>query len=254
MKMNLFDLTGKVAIVTGGTKGLGYGQALMLANCGADIVIASRTASDCERVAAEITAMGRKALACPTDVTQKSQVDNLVKATVAKFGKIDILVNNAGVGIAKLAVNVTEEDWDKVVDTNLKGVWLMAQAVGEVMVEQKSGNIINIASVAGKSSSSRMVPYMASKSGVIHMTKALALEWARFNIRVNGVAPGYVLTPLTEETVANEKALKAIINLVPMKRLGEVKEIANVVTFLASDTSSFITGETIMVDGGRHIW
>lgn len=246
------DLTGKVAIVTGDTKGLGYGMAIKLANHGADIVVVSRTPEDCDRVAAEIEGMDRKALACPTDVSKKDQVDNLVKCTMEKFGKIDILVNNAGVGITKLSTKVTEEEWDKVVDIDLKGVFLVAQAVSRVMINQNAGNIINIASLGGIISSSRLVPYMAAKAGVIHMTKGLAVEWAKYNIRVNGVAPGYVRTPMTEEVVNNEKVYKALTGLTPMKRLGTVDEIANVVMFLASDASSYITGETIIADGGRH--
>lgn len=252
MKMPSFDLTGKVAIVTGATKGLGYGMALMMAKFGADIVVASRTAADCERVAAEIEGIGREALAIPTDVSKKEQVDKLVRATMEKFNKIDILINNAGVGLTNLALDVPEEEWDRVVDIDLKGVFFVAQAVGKVMVEQKSGNVINIASLGGVISSSRLVPYMAAKAGVIHMTKGLAVEWAKYNIRVNGVAPGYVLTPLTEEVVNNEKTYKTLTGLTPMKRLGTVEEIANVVMFLASDASSYITGETIIVDGGRH--
>lgn len=252
MKMPSFDLTGKVAIVTGATKGLGYGMALMLANHGANIVVASRTSADCEKVAAEIEGIGRKVLACPTDVSKKDQVNNLVMSTMEIFGKIDILVNNAGVGLTNLAIDVPEEELDKVIDIDLKGVFLVAQAVGKVMVEQKSGNVINIASLGGVISSSRLVPYMAAKAGVIHMTKGLAVEWAKYNIRVNGVAPGYVLTPLTKEVVNNEKTYKTLTGLTPMRRLGTVEEIANVVMFLASDASSYITGETIIVDGGRH--
>lgn len=252
MRMPSFDFSGKVAVVTGATKGLGYGMALMLANHGADIVVSSRTAADCEKVAAEIASLGRKALACPADVSQKNQVDNLVKAAVDQFGKIDILANNAGVGITKLALEVSEKEWDRVLDIDLKGVWLMAQAVGRVMVEQQRGAIINIASLGGVIASSRLVPYMTAKAGVIHMTKGLAVEWAKYNVRVNGVAPGYVLTPMTEEVVNNEKTYQTLTGLVPMKRLGTVEEIANVVTFLASDAASFITGETIIVDGGRH--
>lgn len=252
MKKLSFDLTGKVAIVTGDTKGLGYGMAIMLANHGADIVVTSRTPEDCERIAAEIKAMGRNVLACPADVSKKDQVDNLIKSTMDKFGKIDILVNNAGVGITRLALDVSEEEWDEIVDIDLKGVFLMAQAVAKVMVKQNSGNIINIASLGGVIASSRLAPYMAAKAGVIHMTKGLAVEWAKYNIRVNGVAPGYVLTPMTEEVVKDERTYKILTGLTPMRRLGTVEEIANVITFLASDASSYINGETIIVDGGRH--
>jgi len=248
----ILDLNGKVAIVTGATKGLGYGMALKLANHGANIVVASRTVEDCRKVADEIESIGNEVLSCPTDVSKKIQVDKLVESTVEKFGKIDILVNNAGVGITKLAKDLTEEEWDNVVDIDLKGVFLVAQSVSKVMIKQNSGNIINIASLGGIISSSRLIPYMAAKAGVIHMTKGLAVEWAKYNIRVNGVAPGYVLTPLTEKVVNNKKTYKALTGLTPMRRLGTVDEIANVVLFLASDASTYITGETIIVDGGRH--
>lgn len=246
------DLTGKVAIVTGDTKGLGYGMGHLLAAHGADIVVTSRTKADCEKVAEEFKGLGTKVLVCPTDVSKKDQVDNLVISTVNQFGKIDILVNNAGVGITCSALEVSEEEWNKIIDIDLKGVFLTSQAVAKVMKKQRSGSIINIASLGGIISSSKLVPYMAAKAGVIHMTKGLAVEWAKYNIRVNGVAPGYVLTPMTEEVLRDEKTYQALTGLTPMRRLGTVQEIANVVLFLATDASSYMTGETIIVDGGRH--
>ncbi len=249
-----FDLTGKVAIVTGGTKGIGYAIAITFAQYGADVVIASRTVADCERVAKQIEAMGRKALSCPTDVRKLDQIQNLVDKTMDKFGKIDILVNNAGIGLTTLAVDVTEEEWDDVVNIDQKGLFFLAQAAGMVMIKQGYGNVINVASVAGLASSSRLVPYMGAKAAVVHMTKGLALEWARFNIRVNGIAPGYILTPMTEETLAHPKAYEAIVGMVPQKKVGNIEDIAAVALFLASDASKFITGQTIASDGGRTVW
>ena len=208
--------------------------------------------ADC-KVAAESEAKGRKSLACPADVTSKDQVENLINSTVEKFGKIDILVNNTGVGITKPVLDITEEEWDTVVDTNLKTVFLTSQAAAKVMAQQKSGIIINIASLGGVLASPNLSPYAAAKAGIIQLTKAQAVEWARYNIRVNCIAPGYVLTDMNKDMFANEKILKAVVGPTPMRRLGNVKEIAGPVLFLASDASSYMTGATILVDGGRHV-
>lgn len=252
MKKGLLDLGGKTAVVTGSTKGLGYGMAKLFAEHNADVVINSRNRDDCERVAEELGRSGVRTWACPADVRDKGQIDELVGGTVKRFGRLDILVNNAGVGISRSALDTTEEEWDRVLDIDLKGVFFAAQAAGQVMRSQKSGVIVNLASLGGVVSSAKLVPYMAAKAGVIHMTKGLAVEWAKFNIRVNAVAPGYVLTPMSEEVLKDEKAYQMLTGLTPLRRLGTVEEIANVVLFLASDASSYMTGATVVVDGGRH--
>lgn len=250
MQTPIFDLTGKTALVTGATKGLGYGMALALAQAGADIVVVSRTPADCRRVAAEITAMGRKALAAPTDVSQKQAIEKLVSKVVDNFGKIDILVNNAGTAVTKPAENLTEDEWDRVIDTNLKGVFIMAQSVGREMIKQKKGKIINISSMFGLVGDKAVLPYLASKGGVIQLTKGLALEWAKHNIQVNAVAPGYVKTSMNEKEFSEEKIYNYIVGKIPMRRLGKVEEIAGAVVFLASDVANYITGTTLAVDGG----
>jgi len=248
-----FDLSGKVAIVTGGTKGLGYAMVQTLSEHGADVVITARTVRDCQKVAGEIEDKGRKALACPADVTSKDQVENLVKAAVEKFGRIDILVNNTGVGVTKSVIDITEDEWGSVIDTNLKSTFLTSQAVARIMIQQKSGNIINIASLGGVLASPNLSPYAAAKAGIIQLTKAQAVEWARHNIRVNCIAPGYVLTDMNKDMFANDKILNAVVGPTPMRRLGNVYEIAGPVLFLASDASTYMTGATILVDGGRHV-
>jgi len=247
---SIFDLTGRVAIVTGATKGLGHGMAIALAQAGADIVVVSRTPADCEKVAAEIAALGRRALAAPTDVSSSEGIQKLVDLTVNTFGKIDILVNNAGTAVTAPAETLSAEDWDRVVDTNLKGVFLLAKAVGRVMIQQKSGKIINIASMFGLVGDKNVLPYLASKGGVIQLTKGLALEWAKHNIQVNAVAPGYVLTPINEKEMSQEKIYNYITGKTPMRRLGQASEIAGPVVFLASEAASFVTGSTLVVDGG----
>ncbi|MDK2919934.1 MAG: hypothetical protein PWQ37_2667 [Candidatus Petromonas sp.] len=250
MKIPTFDLSGKVAIVTGATKGLGYGMALGLAQAGADIVVVSRTPADCEKVASEIIAMGRDALALPTDVSKQESIQNLVDRTVEKFEKIDILVNNAGTAVTQKAEDLTEEDWDRVININLKGVFMLAQAVGREMIKQKRGKIINIASIFGFVGDKAVLPYLASKGGVLQLTRGLALEWAKHNIQVNAVAPGYVMTPMNEKELSEQKIYKYITSKIPMRRLGEISEIAGAVVYLASEAANYVTGSTIVVDGG----
>ncbi|MBS4192369.1 3-oxoacyl-ACP reductase FabG [Bacillus sp. FJAT-49705] len=251
--MNRFDLSGRVAIVTGGSKGLGSGMAYALAEQGADIVIVSRNQAEGELVAAKIRGMGRKSMALSVDVQDISSISQMVKTVTKEFGRIDILINNAGVGITKFALEVTEEDWDKVVDTNLKGVFFCAQAVARVMKEQKYGKIINISSLAGVKGSNAMAPYCASKAGVINLTRALAKEWARYHIYVNAIAPGYIQTSLNEEELSNESFRNKILSAMPIKRLGELDDLAGTVVLLASEASSYMTGQTIFIDGGSLI-
>lgn len=251
--MSRFDLSGRVAIVTGGSKGLGSGMAYAMAEQGADIVIVSRNQAEGELVAAKIRGMGRKSMALSVDVQDISSINQMVETVTKEFGRIDILINNAGVGITKFALEVTEEEWDKVVGTNLKGVFFCAQAVARVMKEQKYGKIINISSLAGLKGSNAMAPYCASKAGIINLTRALAKEWARYHINVNAIAPGYIKTALNEEELSNESFRNKLFSALPIQRLGELDDLAGTVVLLASEASAYITGQTIIIDGGRLI-
>jgi len=246
----MFDLTGKVAIVTGATKGLGRGMAEGLAKAGANVVIVSRNKAECEATAEEIAKLGVKTLACPCDVTKMEMIPHLVESTVSAFGRIDILVNNAGVAVTKPAEEMTEADWDFVMSTNLKGVFFLAQAVGRVMIAQKSGRIINIASMFGLVGDKNILPYLASKGGVLQMTKGLALEWAKHHITVNAVAPGYVITSINQKELTDEAIQRRMFSKTPLRRYGTPEEIAGTVIYLASDEAAFVTGSVYSIDGG----
>jgi NAD(P)-dependent dehydrogenase (short-subunit alcohol dehydrogenase family) len=224
-----------------------------LADYGANVVVVSRTAADCERVAAEISAMGVEAIPMPTDVSKVESIEAMVRNVVEKFGKIDILVNNAGTAVTKPALKLTEEDWDYVFDLNIKGTFFLAQTVAKQKAEQKSGSIINIASVFGVIVDKNVLPYHASKAGLIHMTKAMANEWARYNVRVNAVSPGYVITPMNEKEFSDPKVLNHFLAKIPQRHLGEVDDIVGAVVYLASDAAKYSTGSNILVDGGMHI-
>lgn len=251
MKFPSADLTGKVAIVTGGSKGIGLGIAQALAQVGADVVIVSRNLSEGEQAAKEIQALGRKSIAISCDVSSVTSVDNMVQTAVNAFGKIDILVNNAGMNIRKLAVDVEEADWDKVIGTDLKGVFLVAQRVGKEMIKQQSGGkVINVASVMGVIGMPWLAAYCSSKGGVVQLTKVLALEWAQYNINVNCLAPAYIRTPMTEGWLNDEARLKPILDSTPLGRIGTLEEVAGPAVFLSSDWSNYVTGHTLLVDGG----
>lgn len=244
------DLSGKTAIVTGGSKGIGFGMAQALAHAGADIVVVSRNLAEGEKAAEEIMGFGRKAIAISCDVTVPSAVDAMVAKTVEVFGKVDILLNNAGMNIRKPVVELSEEDWDRVLDTNLKGIFLVARRAGMEMIRQKGGKIINIASILGMIGLPMLAPYAASKGGIVQMTKVMALEWAQYNINVNAIAPAYIKTPMTAGWLSDKDRLQAILSSTPMGRLGSIEDLAGPVVFLASDMASYITGHTLMVDGG----
>jgi len=251
--MSLPDLSlkGKVALVTGGSRGIGKEIALMFAEAGADVAVCSRHLDELEAAAAEIRKLGRRALAVRADVTLKADVDNLIEKTVAEFGGIDILVNNAGTAAIKPFPEYTEEDWDRVLNTNLKGCYLCARAVSLKMIErQKGGNIINIASTRGIEAATGRIGYSVSKSAVFMLTRVMALELVGYGIRVNTIAPGWVQTWLTERLWKDPRLNAETVAGIPMKRWGTVTDIANAALFLASDASSYITGQAIVVDGG----
>jgi len=243
-------LDGKIAIVTGGSRGLGRGMALALAEAGADVVVASRTLSALKEVSQEIEDKGRKSLSVELDVCNLSSINQMVDKVLDEFGRIDILVNNAGMNIRKPAVEVTEEDWDKIVNTNLKGAFFCAQAVGKVMIKQKRGKIINIGSLTSKIALPNMAPYAATRGGILQLTKSLAVEWAKYNINVNAIAPGYFKTGQTAPLFADKKWVEETLKKIPLGRTGVVEDLGGIVVFLASEASDYITGQMIFVDGG----
>jgi len=249
----MFDLKGKVAIITGARRGMGRTHALTLAKAGAKVVVADISQEDCEKVVKEIEKEGGEALAVKCDVAKKEEVDEMVKKTVEKWKKVDILVNNAGICQFKPFLEMTEEEWDRTLDINLKGYFLCAQAVAKEMAKQKSGRIINIASVAmGQQGIGfpNIVHYCASKGGIVGMTEALAVELASYNIRVNAISPGMIETPMIDPMKADPKVLEAILARIPMHRVANPQEVSNLVLFLASDESSYMTGSTVVIDGG----
>ena len=250
MTIPSLSLEGKVAIVTGGSRGIGRVIALGFAEAGANVVVCSRTLTDLEKVAEEIEALGRRSLAVETNIAVKSEVDNLVEKTLEKFGTIDILVNNAAMNIMRPLTELREDGWDKVMNVGLKGYYLCSQAVAKVMIEKKSGNIINISSGAAVKAAPMLGAYSISKAGVVMLTQLLAADLARYNIRVNAIGPGMVKTGFSQPMWGNPDMLKVMESQIPLGRLAEPEEIMAVALFLASDASSYITGQTIYVDGG----
>jgi gluconate 5-dehydrogenase len=250
MSIEMFKLDGKVAVVTGGSRGFGKAMALGLADAGADVVVASRTQADLDTVAEEIKAKGRKALAISTDTTDKDSIKNLAAKTIEEFGKIDILVNNAGQGTNVPFLNMTEEQWDQIINVNLKGYFLCTQVIGGFMFKAKSGRIINISSAMGSYPLPFLTHYAASKGGINAFTKCLAQEWANRGITVNAIAPSYFETDINKDSMANEAISKLIMSKTPLNRWGKVEDLVGLVVFLASDASSYMTGSVIPVDGG----
>ena len=246
-----FDLTGKVAIVTGGTKGLGYGIALTYAAYGADVVVAARTVADCERVSQEIRDMGRKSLGVPCDLSKVEETDRLIETVANEFGHVDIVVCNAGGARTVKAINMSEDDWDYVMDLDLKAVAFTAKAAAKQMIKQGTGGkIIAMASAAAMGGSAGISIYCAAKAGVVNLVKAFAVEWARYGITVNAICPGYVPTAINEASLKDERVRKAIESHSLVRRLGRVEEIAAPALYLASNFSDYMTGAYILVDGG----
>ena len=246
-----YSLEGKVAIVTGAGRGLGKAISLGFAGAGADVVVCSRTPEQLKGTAEEIKQHGRRTLAVPTDITKKADVDNLVQKTIDEFDKIDILVNNAGTGVILPLIDQEEDDWDLVMNTNLRGYYLCSRAVAKKMIERKSGNIINIASIRGIEAYPGRASYCVSKAGVIMLTKVMAVEMVGYNIRANAIAPGFVKTELTMPSWEDPETRQKLTAKIPMGRWGEMDEIASAALFLASDASSFVTGHTLVVSGGQ---
>ena len=248
----LFDLSGRVAIVTGGSVGLGRQMAEGLAEAGANLVLCARKRERCLQAAEELQKLEVQVLALGCDVKEPRSVREVVDATVKQFGRIDVLVNNAGTSWGAPVEEMTIEQWHKVIETNLTGTFLFSQAVGRVMVEQRRGKIINIASVAGLRGSSPKFPaigYSASKGGVIIFTKDLACKWGMHNIQVNAIAPGWFPTDMSEKVIERNKA--GLLAGIPLGRFGGDQDLKGAVVFLASDASDFVTGHVLVVDGGQ---
>jgi NAD(P)-dependent dehydrogenase (short-subunit alcohol dehydrogenase family) len=251
----LFDLTGRVAIVSGGSMGLGLQMAEGLAEMGANLVLCARRKERCEQAAEALRSLGVQALALECDVRDKASIQRVIEETLARFGRIDILINNAGVSWGAKVEDMTLEQWDKVLSTNLTGTFLFCQATGKAMVAQGSGKIVNIASVAGLQGSSaelQAVGYQASKGGVIAFTKDLACKWAPHNIQVNAIAPGWFPTHMSERVIEQRKDV--LLEKIPLRRFGSDHDLKGAAVFLASDASSYVTGQVLIVDGGQTAW
>lgn len=249
----MFDLTGKVALVTGASSGIGKASAIALAKQGAKVVVTARRVERLTELAKEIVSLGHEALPIMMDVTKKETVTAAVAKAVAMYGRLDILLNNAGVAEFMPFLTMTEEQWDKTIDTNLKGYFLVAQAVAREMAKNTWGRIINIASIASGGVGvgfPSIAHYCASKGGVVAMTEALAIELAPMGILVNCIGPGVIETEMTQELLKDPKQAEALLARAPLKRAGKPEEIASAVVFLASEEASYTTGACVYIDGG----
>ncbi|MBN1473733.1 MAG: glucose 1-dehydrogenase [Syntrophaceae bacterium] len=247
------SMQNKVVLITGGSRGIGRAAAIGLAKEGADLAIASRKLPDLEKVAAEIKSMGRKCLAIPAHVGKLEDINNLVKKTFDEYGTIDVLVNNAATNPTMAsAIDIDDRAWDSIMNLNLKGLFFLGQAVAKIMKEKGGGKIINIASIAGITPDILPV-YSISKAGVIMATKVMAQQWAKYNIRVNTVAPGLTKTKFSEPLWSNPDILKFAMSRTPLGRPAEPEEMVGAILFLASDASSYITGQVMAIDGGVTI-
>jgi NAD(P)-dependent dehydrogenase (short-subunit alcohol dehydrogenase family) len=253
MDLSIFSLAGRTAIVTGASGGLGKEAALALADVGCDVVIAARNRRALDEVATAVEQKGRRCLAVPTDISQAADVQRLLERTVECFGKVDILINNAAIAVEKLFADLTETEWRQVIDTNLHGTFFCTQAAGKQMMRQGSGRIINVVSVVGLVAVPLLGSYGVAKGGVIQFTRALAAEWARYQITVNALAPGYFISPMNEERFADPEVLQNTIRRIPMRRLATYDDLTPVLIFLASEAAKYITGQVIVADGGWTI-
>ena len=243
------QLRNKFALVTGGTRGIGKAIVAALAEAGADVAFTYHSSKEsAETIVAELRAKGRRAAAFQSDAADFSQSNDIVQKVIQDFGRVDILVNNAGITKDGLLMRMSEQDWDAVIDTNLKSVFSFTKAVCRQMMSQQAGKIINISSVVGIIGNAGQANYVASKAGVIGFTKSIARELASRNIQVNAVAPGYIETDMTQKL--NEKQKEAILAMIPLKRIAKPEEVAGVVRFLASSDADYITGQVFCVDGG----
>lgn len=248
-------LENKVSLITGAGRGLGQAIALAFAREGSDIVINDINLPEAEKTAGEVEALERRSLAIKADVSNKAEVEEMVKNVIQEFGKIDILVNNAGISIVGASAELEESRWRRGLDILLTGVFFCSQVVGKEMIKQNNGKIINIASLAGLGGFPERACYCSAKAGVISLTKVLASEWARHNIHVNAIAPGSIKTSMVEDLIKKGfYAEKALTSRIPLGRLGTPEDIADVAVFLASDEARYITGQTIVADGGWNAY
>jgi len=263
-----FDLTGKAATVIGGGRGIGKGIALALAEAGANVLVAARTREQVEQSASEIKKLGRKSIAVSADATKAANVDQILAAAISEWGRVDILVNSAGVGLRKPIVPLpgykpgwaeavkgfdsptTEDEWQNMLNANLTSIFLATRAMGPYMIKQRKGKIINITSMTGAKGFAYQVVYCTTKAAVSMYTRSLALEWARYNINVNTIAPGYVATEMTTMFFENEAIREKLLSSVPLGRLCQPREVGLLAVYLASEASDYLTGQTIYLDGG----
>lgn len=249
----LFDLTGRVAIITGGSIGLGRQMAEALAEVGANLVLCARKKERCEEAAHDMEKLGVRALALACDVKDPASVEQMVAATVSQFGRVDVLINNAGISWGAPTESMTLADWNKVLETNLTGTFLCAQAAGKIMLKQESGKIINMASVSGLKGAPpeavQAIAYHASKGGVIAFTRDLAVKWARHNIQVNAIAPGWFPTHMSDRVIQSKRDY--LLSHIPARRFGADHDLKGAAVFLASDASAYVNGHVLVVDGGQ---
>lgn len=245
-----FSLSGRVALVTGGGRGLGRGIALGLAKAGADVAVLAQTPEELALTVRSVQELDRRAIAIEASVAERTQVEKAVGRVVDELGRLDILVNAAGVQVRKAALEVTEGDWDRIFAVNLRGLFFSCQAGARAMIAGGGGKIINITSLTAVIGLPLIAPYVASRGGVSQLTKALAVEWAQHGIRVNAIGPGRFRTSMTEELFLDDEVRESFMRLIPQHRAGMPEDLAGAAVFLASDASSYVTGQTIYVDGG----
>ena len=249
--LEVFNLEGKIALVTGGGSGLGRSMSLALSNAGAEVIVAGRRTDKLENVIKEIKDKGGDSFWIVLDIQDENSINSSLKKIETMGKKIDILVNNSGISGPSWAVEQESKDWDEVINTNLRGTFLMCREVGKSMIKRKKGVVVNIASVAGMIGIQKLAAYSSSKGGVIQLTKTLAQEWAKYGVRVNALAPGYFLTDINKDYFSTESGRKMIENHIPLNRIGIDHELSGAIIFLASEASSFMTGSTLVIDGGQ---
>jgi NAD(P)-dependent dehydrogenase (short-subunit alcohol dehydrogenase family) len=250
----LFNLDGKVAVITGSSQGIGKDMAKLLGHAGAKVALVARNADKLKTLAVEMTAEGLCAMPFPCDITKIGEIPMIMEQIYNHFGQIDILINNAGTNIAKPAEEVTEEDWDAVLDLNLKSAFFCCQAAGRYMTEQKRGKIINISSQMAVVGYFKRAAYCSSKGGLMQMTRSLAIEWSGYQINVNSIAPTFIETPMTEKMFKDASFKSDVLGRIPLGRLAKSEDLFGALLFLSSSSSDMVTGQTLFVDGGWTVW